>query len=289
MFSASLERSPDTEIVRYFDGTLTLRELDRLSDQFAVALADRGFEKGHRLATYLQNIPQVLIAVIGTWKAGGIVVSINPMSRTRELTTLLGDCEATALLAEEDLFGQVAAEVVPTIPSLRIAWTTSPLEYQTRHDPRLFASVERVRHEGTEDLTEVLAAVGDRKPEPVELGLDDVAFLGYTSGTTGPPKGAMNTHRNVVFNARTYRDWIQLGPEDSVLGVAPLFHITGRHRAPRDRPARPDPARARLPLRAPGGARRDPGAPADLLDRLDHGVHRADERPGRAARRPRRR
>jgi long-chain acyl-CoA synthetase len=227
MFRAALERDPDCEIVRYFDGTLTLAELDRLSDRFAVALADRGFERGHRLATYLQNIPQVLIAVIGTWKAGGIVVSINPMSRTRELTTLLTDCEATALLAEEDLFGQVAAEVVPTIPSLRIAWTTSPLEYQTRHDERLFKGVERTRHEGTEDLTEVLEAVGDRHPEPVELDGDDVAFLGYTSGTTGPPKGAMNTHRNIVFNAQTYRDWIQLGREDSIFGVAPLFHITG--------------------------------------------------------------
>jgi long-chain acyl-CoA synthetase len=227
MFEASLERAPDTEIVRYFDGTLTLRELDRLSDQFAVALTDRGFERGHRLATYLQNIPQVIIAVIGTWKAGGIVVSINPMSRTRELTTLLTDCEATALLAEEDLFGQVAAEVVPSIPSLRIAWTTSPLEYQTRHDERLFKGMERTRHEGTEDLTEVLTSVGDRTPEPVELGPDDVAFLGYTSGTTGPPKGAMNTHRNIVFNAQTYRDWIQLGPQDSIFGVAPLFHITG--------------------------------------------------------------
>ncbi|GLZ47020.1 hypothetical protein Acsp06_32050 [Actinomycetospora sp. NBRC 106375] len=227
MFRAALERGPDVEIVRYFDGTLTMRELDRLSDQFAVALADRGFEKGHRLATYLQNIPQVLIAVIGTWKAGGIVVSINPMSRVRELTTLLSDCEATALLAEEDLFGQVAAEVVPTIPSLRIAWTTSPLEYQTRHDERLFKGVERTRHEGTKDLTEVLESVGDRTPEPVELDGDDVAFLGYTSGTTGPPKGAMNTHRNIVFNAQTYRDWIQLGREDSIFGVAPLFHITG--------------------------------------------------------------
>jgi long-chain acyl-CoA synthetase len=227
MFRAALERDPDCPIVKYFDGTLTMRELDRLSDRFAVALADRGFEKGHRLATYLQNIPQVLIAVIGTWKAGGIVVSINPMSRVRELTTLLSDCEATALLAEEDLFGQVAAEVVPTIPSLRIAWTTSPLEYQTRHDERLFKGVERTRHEGTEDLTEVLESVGDRTPEPVELDGDDVAFLGYTSGTTGPPKGAMNTHRNIVFNAQTYRDWIQLGREDSIFGVAPLFHITG--------------------------------------------------------------
>lgn len=227
MVEASLERDPDCEIVRYFDGSLTLRELDRLSDAFAVALTDRGFERGQRLATYLQNIPQVLIAVIGTWKVGGIVVSINPMSRQRELTTLLSDCEATALLAEEDLFGQVAAEVVPTIPSLRIAWTTSPLEYQTRADERLFSGVTRTRHEGTEDLAEVLEAASGRTPEPVELDGDDVAFLGYTSGTTGPPKGAMNTHRNIVFNAQTYRDWIQLGAGDSVFGVAPLFHITG--------------------------------------------------------------
>ena len=225
MFRASLERAPETEIVRYFDGTLTLRELDELSDAFAVALADRGFAPGDRLATYLQNIPQVLVAVVGTWKAGGIVVSINPMSRERELTTLLTDCAATAIVAQEDLW-PVAAEVVPAT-SVRTAFTTSPLEFQTRHDPRLFAGMERVRHEGTEDLSEVLAEARGRTPEPVELGGDDVAFLGYTSGTTGPPKGAMNTHRNIVFNAQTYRDWIRLTPQDSVFGVAPLFHITG--------------------------------------------------------------
>jgi long-chain acyl-CoA synthetase len=54
-----------------------------------------------------------------------------------------------------------------------------------------------------------------------------VAFLTYTSGTTGPPKGAMSTHANVVFTAVTYRDWIGIGSADVVLGVAPLFHITG--------------------------------------------------------------
>jgi long-chain acyl-CoA synthetase len=226
LFDASLARAPQTEIVRYFDGTLTLAELDELSDAFAVALTDRGFAHGDRLATYLQNIPQALIAVVGTWKAGGIVVSINPMSRQRELTTLLTDCEATAIVAQEDLWDQVAAEVVPNT-GVRVAFTTSPLEFQTRADERLFGGMKRSRPEGTEDLSEVLAATRGRTPDPVELGPDDVAFLGYTSGTTGPPKGAMNTHRNVVFNAQTYRDWIQLTPEDSVLGVAPLFHITG--------------------------------------------------------------
>lgn len=226
LFDASLARAPRTELVRYFDGVLSLAELDELSDAFAVALRDRGFAQGDRLATYLQNIPQVLVAVVGTWKAGGIVVSINPMSRQRELATLLTDCEATAILAQDDLWEQVAAEVVPD-SSARIAWTTSPLEFQTRHDERLFAGMTRTRADGTEDLGEVLAGARGREPAPVELGPDDVALLGYTSGTTGPPKGAMNTHGNVVFNAQTYRDWIRLTDQDSILGVAPLFHITG--------------------------------------------------------------
>jgi long-chain acyl-CoA synthetase len=225
MVRAAVERDPDCEIVRYFDGTVTMRELDELSDAFAVALVERGFARGDRLATYLQNIPQVLIVVVGTWKAGGIVVSVNPMSRQRELTTILTDCEASAIVAQEDLW-PIVAEVMPS-SSLRLAFTTSPLEFQTRHDPRLFAATQRQPAEGADDLVTVLDHYRGRRPEPVELDGDDVAFLGYTSGTTGPPKGATNTHRNVVFNAQTYRDWIQIGRDDSIFGVAPLFHITG--------------------------------------------------------------
>lgn len=225
MFRASVERDPDVEIVRYFDGRLTMRELDELSDAFAVALVERGFAPGERLATYLQNIPQVLVVVVGTWKAGGIVVSVNPMSRQRELTTILTDCEASAIVAQEDLW-PIASAVIPE-SSVRFALTTSPLEFQTRHDPRLFEGVDRQDCDRADDLVTALEQHRGEHPEPVELGGDDIAFLGYTSGTTGPPKGAMNTHRNIVFNAQTYRDWIQLGRDDSIFGVAPLFHITG--------------------------------------------------------------
>jgi long-chain acyl-CoA synthetase len=79
----------------------------------------------------------------------------------------------------------------------------------------------------TLDLVELTREHAGQTPPDPGLGLDDIAFLTYTSGTTGPPKGAMNTHRNMVFNAQTYRDWISLGEDDVVLGVAPLFHITG--------------------------------------------------------------
>ncbi|GAA3245939.1 long-chain fatty acid--CoA ligase [Pseudonocardia petroleophila] len=226
MFRAAVERDPDGDIIRYFDGRITLRELDGLTDAFAAAIVDAGFTPGERVAVYLQNVPQFLIAQIGTWKAGGIAVSINPMNKERELTELLTDSGATVLVCLESLHRDVASKVVPNT-SVRTVLTTSELEYQTRNDPRIFTGVERIACEGTVDLAGALERFAGQSPPAVSLGPDDIAFLTYTSGTTGPPKGAMTTHRNVVFNAQTYRDWVGLSSDDVVLGVAPLFHITG--------------------------------------------------------------
>ncbi|MFC5993512.1 AMP-binding protein [Pseudonocardia hispaniensis] len=226
MFKASVERNPDGDAIRYFDGRITLRELDELTDAFAAGLADTGFAKGDRVAVFLQNVPQFVIAQIGTWKAGGIAVSINPMNRERELELLLRDSGARVLVCLQSLYRDVAAKVVANT-DVQTVITTSELEYQTRNDQRVFAGVERIVCEGTLDMADLLARFAGRRPPAVALGLDDVAFLTYTSGTTGPPKGAMTTHRNVVFNAQTYRDWIGLGRDDVILGVAPLFHITG--------------------------------------------------------------
>jgi long-chain acyl-CoA synthetase len=226
MFTAAVGRSPDTQIIRYFDGVITLGELDELSDALASALVDRGFRRGDRLAVYLQNVPQFLISMVATWKAGGIMVSVNPMNKERELELLLTDSGSKVLVCHESLYGSVARNVLDRT-KVDLVVTTSELEYQTRNDPRLFKGVERVRHEGTEDMAGLIAANRGKAPPPVDLGLDDVAFLTYTSGTTGPPKGAMGTHGNVVFNAQTYRDWCEVGPDDVIFGVAPLFHVTG--------------------------------------------------------------
>ncbi|MGY1724977.1 AMP-binding protein [Blastococcus sp. SYSU DS0533] len=226
MFRAGVERDPDGVALRYFDGTITRRELDELSDALAVGLLARGFGPGDRLAVYLQNVPQFVIAMVAAWKAGGIMVSINPMSRARELSYLLEDSGATVLLSLETLYDQVAREVVPGT-GVRLVLTTSELEFQTRDDERLFAGTTRQRHEGTTDFAEFVAVHRGQAPPPVGLRSDDVAFLTYTSGTTGVPKGAMNTHRNVVFTAQVYRDWVHAGRDGAIFGVAPLFHITG--------------------------------------------------------------
>ncbi|RBY95275.1 long-chain fatty acid--CoA ligase [Blastococcus sp. TF02-8] len=227
MFRAGVARDPGADALRYFDGVISRRELDELSDGLATGLLASGFAPGDRLAVYLQNVPQFVIAMVAAWKAGGVMVSINPMSRTRELSYLLEDSGAKVLVSLEALYDQVARDVVPGT-GVELVLTTSELEFQTRDDERLFAGVSRQRHEGTTDLAEFIAQHRGTPPPPVELAPDDVAFLTYTSGTTGVPKGAMNTHRNVVFTAQVYRDWVHAGADGgAIFGIAPLFHITG--------------------------------------------------------------
>ncbi|MCE0763033.1 AMP-binding protein [Pseudonocardia kujensis] len=226
MFRDTVARSGSADAIRYFDRHIGFAELDELTDAFAAGITAEGFRPGERVAIFAQNVPQFVIAQVGAWKAGGIAVSINPMNKERELEELLTDSGATVLVALQSLHRDVASKVLDG-SSVRIVITTSELDFQSRDEPAVFAGVERIACPGTLDLVALLDAHRGTAPPQVTLGPDDVAFLTYTSGTTGPPKGAMTTHRNVVFNARTYRDWIGIGPDDVVLGIAPLFHITG--------------------------------------------------------------
>jgi long-chain acyl-CoA synthetase len=228
LFEASVTRAPDNVAIKYFDGVLTMADLDVRSDALAVALIDNGFAAGDMLGVYAQNNPAFVISLVAAWKAGGAAVAINPMNKRRELAYQLTDSGATALLCLDDLYESVAKEVIATgVTAVRIVITFSPLDEQSRNDERLFAGVERLRPEGTLDLKEIFSQYEGRKPTPVDPGSDDLAVLCYTSGTTGVPKGAMSTHGTMAFNSQTYRDWMGFTADDSVLGVAPLFHITG--------------------------------------------------------------
>ena len=209
----------------YFDTPLTGADVDADSDALAVALAARGLGRGDRIALFLQNIPQFVIALLAAWKLGAIAVPVNPMLKERELRYVLADSGAKAIVSLQDLWNSVGARAVAGT-SVTVAVTTSPLDYLTEVPP-LLAGIARVATPGAADLGELVRSQAGARPAPVTLGPDDVALLTYTSGTTGDPKGAMNTHGNVVFNACAYREWMSLTPRDVVLGGAPLFHITG--------------------------------------------------------------
>jgi long-chain acyl-CoA synthetase len=224
-FEQTVERFPDNPALRYFDKAISYREMDEITDALAAALQAEGFQPGDRLAIYLQNVPQFSIAMVATWKAGGIMVSASPMLKHKELTAQLSDSGSVALVTLESLWHEVARDVVPEV-DVRTVITTSELDFLD-DVPALLKSSERKRDPDTFDLLELVDRHRGSKPEAPKFGPDDVAFLTYTSGTTGPPKGAMNSHRNVLFNSQTYRDWVGLTEDEVVFGVAPFFHITG--------------------------------------------------------------
>jgi long-chain acyl-CoA synthetase len=210
----------------YFDTAVTGGTVQADSDALAVALAARGLGRGDRLALFLQNVPQFVIALLAAWKLGAIAVPVNPMLKERELRYVLADSGAKALLSLQDLWVAVGARAVRGT-EVTVAITTSPLDYLDSVAPAVLAGVSRVATPGAIDLAELLREHAGERPSPVTLGPADVALLTYTSGTTGDPKGAMNSHGNVVFNACAFREWMSLNPQDVVLGGAPLFHITG--------------------------------------------------------------
>jgi long-chain acyl-CoA synthetase len=229
LFEESADRTPDRDAVRYFDQGISYAKLNDLADRFATLLALWGVEKGDRVAVYTQNNPQFLVAQYGAWKRGAIVLPINPMLKQKELDYHLNDSGAKVLVCLESLYESVAREVVPGTAVEQLL-TTSELDFLpegTAEDTAALEDSERLHPEGTEDLLEVL---GETAPDPgarESVSPEDTAYLVYTSGTTGQPKGTMETHSNVAFNSEVYQTWMQIGDEDSVFGAAPLFHITG--------------------------------------------------------------
>lgn len=212
----------------YFDKIISYKELDEMSDAFACALKDLGVKKGDRIGLYLQNIPQFIIGQFGIWKSGGIIVPLNPMYREKELSYYFRDASVQVLLCMESLYGEMLRRVAKETGVQHVV-TTSELDFLDPKSPlpSILKGVEKATGLETLDFIKLLDRYQGKHPPEAKLSQDDVAYLTYTSGTTGPPKGAMNTHRNVVFNSEVYRHCWKLTPSDIMLGVAPFFHVTG--------------------------------------------------------------
>jgi long-chain acyl-CoA synthetase len=223
LWDATVARTPDAACLHHFDETLTFRQVDEDSDALAVALVEGGLARGDRVGIYLQNDPQWPITLLAVWKAGGIGVPLNPMFKAAELAGHLHDSGASVLVCQADLHRQVGNTDVARVI------TTHPADWLRGEVPALLRgwAGDKDVPAGTEDLRALVEAHRGRRVVRPPLGPGDVALLTYTSGTTGPPKGARTTHRNLVHNAEVYRVWPPLSEGDVVLGVAPLFHITG--------------------------------------------------------------
>jgi len=228
LFDAARRQDEDRRALVYFDRSISYRQLDEMSDALAAFLVEHGFVAGNRLAVYLQNMPQFVIAVLAAWKLGGVVVPISPMNQEREVNTILVDCQPHTLICLDHLYDDIISRDEQVRRQGILVIATSAHDLQGRNDRRILpdAALSR-RKRACIDLSQILEAHRTLATR-ARVQPDDLAFLVYTSGTTGVPKAALITHGNVSVNARSIAAWYdfpsQAGP---VLAIAPLFHVTG--------------------------------------------------------------
>ena len=228
-------RFPDKAAYLYGGRALTFAELKRQAEALAGWLQAEGVARGDRVALYLQNCPQFVIAFYAVMRADAVVVPVNPMNRADEFEHYITDPDTKVAICAADLAGFVAAAnaAVPTDKRLKRVLVTryaDALPDVIDADISLPPAIEEwLRAEpplpdGFVRWANALAA--GRMPGPALAQPDDLALLPYTSGTTALPKGCMHTHRTLMANA-VGGQWGWGSAESVGLAVVPMFHITG--------------------------------------------------------------
>ena len=215
------------------DKALTYRELNDAVNRFAAAMQSLGVKKGDRVAIFMPNCPQLVISYYGTMRAGGIAVPCNFLYTAKEIQNQLNDSGAEIIVALSTFYEMV--DSVRENTQLRHIVVTNVKEYFPSFLKFMFtvAKEKKGGHRATvtnkNDIW-FLDLLGNAQlpPAPVEKVPEDTACLIYTGGTTGIPKGAELTHRNVVSNAVAGSIWShsKKGAEISI-GALPFFHSYG--------------------------------------------------------------
>lgn len=213
---------------------MTYQELNDRANRFAAALHALGLKQGDRVSIMLPNTPQQIIAFYGTLKAGMTAVNTNPTYTARELQHQLHDSGAKAIVIMSGLVARLnqikgdtdVAHVIVTDVSDTLGF---PFKGLVEKQLKESGSMAEVRvGSGVHRFFDLLKA-NPATPPQISTGLDDVVLFQYTGGTTGVPKAAMLTHRNLVSNVKQLEAWMPdlvLGGEKS-LGAIPFFHVYG--------------------------------------------------------------
>ena len=193
---------PDRTAVRLDERALSYRDLDELSARVASWLAGRGITPGDRVGLMAPNTLEFVELYYGILRAGAVVVPMNPLFKSREVSYHLSDSGAALAFAWHGVADQAAEGARSAGTDLVIIEPSDLAETLARSDP--------------------VPAVADRAPS-------DTAVILYTSGTTGQPKGAELTHANLISNIEVTRTTLLgLRPADVMLGALPLFHSFGQ-------------------------------------------------------------
>ncbi len=216
--------------------TLTFRELDDLSQQFAAYLQQElKLVRGERVAIMLPNVLQYPVVLCGIFRAGLVVVNVNPLYTARELRHQLTDSGARCIIILEN-FAHTLEEVIGDTRIEHVVTTRigdllrKPkgwlVNFVVKHVKKMVPPFSLPK---SVPLATALKIGSDRPLNSVDLGFADIAFLQYTGGTTGLSKGAMLSHRNMVYNVMQSKAWQAdaFAGDERIIAITalPLYHI----------------------------------------------------------------
>jgi long-chain acyl-CoA synthetase len=219
---------------------ITYGELDKYANSLANALIDHGFRKGDVVAVNLPNIPEYVIALVGILRAGCILSGLSPLMSEVQMQYQINDLgeggKNVALITLDAIFAGRLVKIASKLPQLKLVLTTSVIGIFPKEQQEKIKAVQEIPSgevtplEGKTVLNihDDVFAKYPTDPTNVKVTPDDIAFIQYTGGTTGPPKGAMITHRNTISNIMSIRLWLnwEWGIGTALSGF-PFFHIAG--------------------------------------------------------------
>ncbi len=233
----TFETYPDNSAFAFMGVEVSFAELDRYTNRFANMLLSHGFQKGDVVGINLPNIPEYVIAWLGTLKAGCVVSGVSPLLSTEEMEYQLKDSNARGLVTLDAIYAGRLINIAAKLPDLRLVVAASVggfLPGIKRFFGKLLKKIPHGKVTPLEGKTVYLfkEVIDSKRFSTASPGIsvtpDDIAYIQYTGGTTGPPKGAVLSHRNAVADLLIVQKW--LGWEKG-RGVAlsgfPFFHIAG--------------------------------------------------------------
>ncbi len=228
---------PDRMAMEFLGVEVTFEQLDEYSNKFAQALIANGFQRGDRIGINLPNIPQYAIALLGSLKAGCVVSGVSPLLSEGQMKYQLADLEAKGLITLDAIFAARLVKIADQLPDLKFVVCTSIGDYLPAIKRVLGKALKKIPSGEVVPLPgkTVLNYTDLMKNARYSIDLpedkatpDDLAYILYTGGTTGPPKGAMLTHRNMVSNLLVSMRWVSWEHgQDIALSGFPFFHVAG--------------------------------------------------------------